>query len=47
MLQGKVSISETRVQECAKYEVENQVMSKKIEVFEQEVATLTENLSRA
>lgn len=33
--------------ECARYEVENQLMKNKIIVFEQEVAQMTEQLNEA
>ena len=46
-LKGIVSITDSKVEECARFEVEKQIMQKKIEVLSQEVNSMTEQLSQA
>ena len=41
-LKGIVSITDSKVEECARFEVDRQIMQKKIEVLTQEVNQMTD-----
>lgn len=41
-LKGIVSITDTKVEECARFEVERQIMEKKIEVLNREISQMTD-----
>ena len=46
-MKGIVSITDSKVEECARFEVDRQLMQKKIEVLTQEVNKMTDELSQA
>lgn len=47
ILQRQVEVTEGKVELCARYEVEQQVLQKKVESYESELAQITEKFDQA